>query len=133
VAALAITPWLSLPDVLDRTLLPAWCPIVLLLGVAMRAALDRHRAVGCTALGIVLVVWAGGWVWSVYGGGARRSPNVAAFAWIRDRLGPNDLVVSAPIWFEDLSIYRLGDRLPGERFLSVGNPVYADSPPRHLP
>ena len=132
-AALAITSWLSLPNVLDRTLLPAWCPIVLLLGVAIRAALDRHRAIGCAALGIVLVVWSAGWAWTVYGGGPRRSPNEAAFAWIHDRLGSNDLVVSSPIWFEDLSVYRLGDRLPGEHFLSVGNPVYAGSPPRHLP
>jgi hypothetical protein len=47
---------------------------------------------------------------------------------VRERLGPHDVVVSVRTC-EDLTAYRLGDVVPGERLLSTGWPLFAGSPP----
>ncbi len=120
----------ALPNIMDRTLLAVLCPIVLVLGVGS-VSVPRVRALGLAAVLGVAVIWAFGWGWTIRAGAPRRMPSVAVYEFMRERLRDEDRVFSSPAWLEDLSIYRLGDRVRGEHFLSDGNPVYRGLPARH--
>jgi hypothetical protein len=130
VGLLVVTTYAALPNLMDRTLLPAVCPLILMLSVAS-VGLAKVRWAGRSALMVVIAVWSCGWGWTVWNGEPRRAPNVAAYQFVREHAVPGDYVFSAPAWLEDLSVYRLGALIRGEQFLSTGHPVYGGSPARH--
>lgn len=130
---MAITSQLALPNVVERTALPGWCPIVLAMSLGTAAGpRPWTRWAGCAAAVVVAGVWACSWVWLAGVGPARHDPNVRAFEWMRPRVGPRDLIFSWYHGFEDLTVYRLRDRISADQLLSGEFPVYDGKPPRFL-
>lgn len=123
----------GVPNMIDRTMLPGWVPILLLMGLGAAPGdwrlLGDRILVGLTAIMLALV--AGGWVWmAAQPDEERRAAHVECFRWIADRVGPDDLIVITPSWLEDSTAYYLTD-VAAERFFTTDLPAYAGRPPRH--
>ena len=63
------------------------------------------------------------WLWSsglaILVFGIVRNLPFTAFAWMRPMLSQNDLIFSAQESIEELTVYRLGDRISADQLLSV--------------
>lgn len=130
VGVMALSSLLFVPNMLVRTLLPGWAPVLVLMGVGGAAgATRRGRVVARTGLAMVVGLHAVGWVWWVEAGPPRRPPARDSYQWLRQRLGPQDVVVSASPGFQEISAYYLGDVVPNERLLGSSVPLLAGSPP----
>lgn len=122
---------LSVPNLALRTVLPAVAPLLLMLGLGgSTGATTFLRSVARTAVVALCVLQAGAWAWYVAAGPPRRPPGRATYAWMRAGLGPHDLVVTTPMWIEDLTAWYLGDLVPAERLLGAAHPILdGGSPP----
>ncbi|MBP7933217.1 MAG: glycosyltransferase family 39 protein [Phycisphaerae bacterium] len=129
---LVIAGTASAPGTAIRTLLPAWIPAVLLMSVGGAAAARRPGRVGLGIVSAALALsYAGVWVGYVCWGPDRRPPDQAPFAWLSERLGPDDMIVTHPALFEDEVVYYLGHNVAGEQLFTTANPVYHGQPPVH--
>jgi len=128
------TSLVGVPNMIDRTLLPAWVPILVLLGIAA-APMTSRPSVGWIRTGSVVVMvclWAVGWAWlAKYSEYERRPSYAACFQWLRDRIGPDDMVVITPSWLEDSAAWYLRDVIAGEQLFTTDAPAYTGRPPRH--
>lgn len=128
--------WLSsvigLPNIIERTLLPAHVPLLLMFGIGGAAGASRvvRWTAGLSTLGLAFLL-AIGWVWLVYSGLPRRDQSLEAFQWLRPRVQPGDLFFFTPDWYEDLAVYHLKGCLSSDQIYSRSAPVYAGSPPVH--
>lgn len=130
-ACLWVSGLVTLPNVLDRTVLPAWTPVILALGVASASGEPKRlRPAGMAAVVLLAGIWAGGWVWQVYSGPPRRPVAKKCFDWLRGEVAPRDLIYSWPQWYRELTVYHLKDRISGEQVLDEFD-SYAGRPPRH--
>jgi len=129
---LFISGCISLPNFADRTVLPAWTPIVLALGVAAAPDTRRRssRAVCVAVVVPVVIIWAAGWAWNVRSGPPRRPVSNQIFALIRSQIQPQDLIYSWPRWYKEVTVYRLQYRISAEQLLDEYD-TYRGSPPRH--
>jgi hypothetical protein len=124
----------GVPNMMDRTLLPAWLPLLLLVAIgAVPAAGEPRRALICTASVLVIALsCAASWVWLARFSEIERRPSLAeSFRWMRDQVQPADMIVVTPSWAEDSTAYYLRDTIAGEQLFTTGAPVYAGRPPRH--
>lgn len=132
VALLAAAGVASAPGTAVRTLLPAWIPIIMLMGLGAVAA---SRPFGRTCLGLagatLAVSYAGLWLGYISSGSDRRPPDRKPFLWLREQLNPDDLIVIHPAWMEEEVVYYLGDAVAADQFFTTANPVYVGKPPRH--
>lgn len=131
VIGMTVSSHVALPNIVERTMLPAWVPIVLVLGLGATAGARRiHRAMGGAATLAVAGTWAACWVWVVSAGVNRHDQSAEAFAWMKPRISANDLIFTCPHGFEDLVVYRLSDAISADQLISGESPVYGGSPPR---
>ncbi len=122
----------ALPNVSERTILPAWVPVVLLLSLGSAAGGRRLRVLLGGCLVAIACAWAFAWTWTATDAPPRRPLSRAAMLWLGERVQPGDLIVSGPYGYEDIIPYHIGDRISGEQLLSEGIPVYGGRPARHL-
>lgn len=134
VGVLFVTSLLGVPNMIDRTLLPAWAPILVLLGIAgaPRTGRTPGNLVRTGSVIVMATLWAvsGGWLaaYSIY---ERRPASAECFEWVRARLGPDDMVVITPSWLEDSAAWHLRDAIAGEQLFTTDAPAYAGRPPHH--
>lgn len=127
---------MAVPSILVRTLLPAWAPLILLLGLGAAPGMERGRRMLPAGRGIAigaLAGWVGlcgaGWLWYAESGIPRRRPAHAAYQAVRERLGPHDLVIFTSPALEELTAYYLGEVVPPERRLGTHRAQVAGMPP----
>jgi hypothetical protein len=124
----------GVPNMIDRTLLPAWVPILALFGIA--AAPTRGRPMGNILLtGSALLMaglWAAGWGWLArYSENERRYSQSDCFRWVRADLGPDDMIVITPSWLEDSAAWYLREVICGEQLFTIDAQAYSGRPPHH--
>lgn len=130
---LTITSYVALPNVVERTALPGWVPLAIVLGLGATAGRTWKLRAMAGSVGLLLAaIWAGSWLWFVNSNLDRHDPNAAAFAWMRSRVEPSDLIISIPEGMEDLTVYRLGNSISADQLLGTEYPVYAGAPPRPM-
>jgi hypothetical protein len=128
---LLLSGYLSVPNVLDRTVLPAWGPLVVALGVGAVGGCGKWaRAAGGATVIAIATIWAGSWAWTVYQGPPRRPPTAALFARIAHRIAPADLIYTSPRWYKELTVYRLWDEISADQLLDEYE-SYTGKPPHH--
>jgi hypothetical protein len=128
-----VTSLKGVPNMIDRTMLPGWVPILLLMGLGATPGdwrvLGNRILVGLTAIMLVLI--AGGWCWLASQPDEERRPaHTECFRWIADQVGPDDMIVITPSWLEDSAAYYLTN-VAGEQSFTTDVAVYAGQPPRH--
>lgn len=127
--AMVLTSVLAAPSILVRTLLPMWAPALVLLGLGAAAGRRRApRVLLCVVLALLVSLWMAGWTWFAWQGPPWRPPTRESYRWVRERLGPHDVLISVPMC-EDLTAYYMGDLVPVERLLGTSRPLFAGSPP----
>ena len=126
----------GVPNMIDRTMLPGWVAILLLMGLG--AAPGNWRLRGSRVVAGLALVMAGlsasGWLWTalqVTEEGERRPAYNECFHWIAEQFGPDDMVVITPGWLEDSTAYYL-PHAAGEQFFTTDKPMYEGKPPRHM-
>lgn len=130
VGALALVGAVSIPNMLPRTLLPAWAPVLVLLGLGGAGRLGRGgRVLPRAVLGLLVCLYGMSWLWYVHAGPPRRPPTRALYGRILTQLGPHDVVVSA-YNCEDVTAYYLGGVVPGERLISKRGSRFSGLPAR---
>ena len=123
----------AVPSIMTRTLLPAWWPILLCMGLGAVASVHRLlRWLPGSAVVTLATVYAATWVWNLYEGFPRRPVSKPVFAYLDQHLEPDDLIISLPAMYEDLTIYRLGHSLGAGQLVCPDKPVYAGTPPVHM-
>lgn len=130
-AALLVSGYVSLPNIWDRTVLPAWTPLMLAIGVGAVAGESRkRRRLGAACITTIAIVWATSWAWNAYHGPPRRPVNNPLFTRLREQIRPQDLIYTWPRWYKELTVYRLADRISADQLLDEYD-AYRGSPPRH--
>jgi 4-amino-4-deoxy-L-arabinose transferase-like glycosyltransferase len=121
----------SVHIIIVRTLLPATEAALVLMGV-VAAGCTRHptRMLALGSFAILATIAGVSWGWYATVGPSRRAEMREAYQWVRDRVGPHDLVVSFPTWLEDQTAYELGDLVSGEQLLGDSVPLYSGFPAR---
>lgn len=128
VGAMLLAGLVAVPNMLPRTLLPGWAPILVLLGLGGAGRVGRfHRLLPGGALGLLVCLYGAGWIWYVEAGPPRRASTRALYSWIQGQLGPHDVVVASRNC-EDVTAYYLGHAVPGERLLSKSSPRFKALP-----
>lgn len=128
--AMTASSLMFVPNMLVRTLLPAWAPVLVLMGLGGVAGNGRgQRIVAGVALGVVIGLHALGWVWWAEAGPSRRDPARDGYQFVRQRLGPHDVVVSAMPGLQEITAYYLGDVVPCARMLGSSVPLLEGNPP----
>jgi hypothetical protein len=128
-----VTSLRGVPNMIDRTMLPGWVPILLLMGLGATPGnwrfLGDRIVVGMAVIMISLV--AGGWLWlAAQPDEERRPAHIECFHWVADQVGPDDMIVITPSWLEDSTAYYL-THVSGERFFTTDRSAYVGQPPRH--
>lgn len=126
---LMIISSLVIANMLPRTLLPAWAPVVVGLGLGGAASVNGRRFWSRIPLVLLVSLLTAAWIWRAEAGPPRRPPARALYAWMRAQLGPHDVVVCAPPGIQELTAYYLGSALPCEQVLGTSVPLVAGSPP----
>ncbi len=122
----------ALPNVSDRTMLPAWLPVVVLLGTAASGFTSRAGAMlRWTSVACLALIWAMLWLWTAYAAPPRRPLSRDAMLWLQQRVQTEDLIVSGSYGYEDILVYHLDGAIAGEQLVSPGIPVYYGLPPLH--
>ncbi|HOA75492.1 MAG TPA: glycosyltransferase family 39 protein [Phycisphaerae bacterium] len=130
-AAMYVSGLLTLPNMLDRTLLPAWTPVVLGLGAAAASSrVSWARPVCAVTVVVMAALWAASWVWQAQAGPPRRPPAEELFGWMRSNISPNDLVYSTPRWYKENTVYYLMDTIAADQLLDEFD-AYRGKPMRH--
>jgi hypothetical protein len=128
------TSLVGVPNMIDRTLLPAWAPILVLLGIAAAPVGGQGwlRWVRAGSVVGMVSLWAVGWAWlAQYSAYDRRPSHAGCFQWLEDRVEADDMIVFTPGWLADTAAWYLRDVVTGEQFFTAGAPAYAGKPPRH--
>ncbi|NLX22763.1 MAG: hypothetical protein GXY55_14015 [Phycisphaerae bacterium] len=123
---------LALPNLIVRTLLPAWMLAMLALGLGGVASPGgRVRWLGPCLVILLVVIHGGMWLAMVRLGDKRRPASAAGLEWIRAQLQPDDLILTWPTWYEDQVVYHLQDVVRGEQLYTHFKQVYAGRPAKH--
>ena len=132
IGLLALTSSLGVPNIMIRTLLVPWWPLMAAASLGVSAAGRAGRAIGIAALAVILVLNAAYWPWRVRAGPPRRPASEAGMSWMSARLRPADLLVIDEPWYEDQVVYRLGASVAADQIWTPAKPVYQGRPPVHL-
>jgi len=131
---LVLTGLMGVPNVIERTLLPAWLPLLLLCGIGAVAENDepKRSLLAIVATLVITLSCAASWVWYASFSDEERRPSFAkSFRWLDEQVRPNDMIVVTPSWAEDSTVYYLREHIVGEQLFTTSPAVYVGQPPRH--
>lgn len=134
VAVMVLTSLKGVPNMIPRTLAPAWIPTMLLLGVGAATSQEQIwlKVLRRAGLAVLVVVPALSWLWVVWCSHEPRRPaGIESLRWLSPRVRPADVIVITPSWVEDLVAYHLRGVIAGEQLFTIDAPAYSGRPPRH--